>query len=65
MWTVIYFAKDKGLAEKLRGLLEERGVISKIRPISRGTEKDSGSFEVLVPSAEIEEAHDVIIDMSV
>jgi menaquinone-dependent protoporphyrinogen IX oxidase len=62
MWTVVYMAQSKEIAEKLQGLLTQEGILVKIRPISKNHDNNDNYFEVLVPEAEVEEAHSVIIE---
>jgi len=61
MWTVIYMAQNKEMAEKLKSILEESGILVRINPISR-KEKADDYFEVSVPESEVEEAHGIIIE---
>lgn len=62
MWTVVYIAKNMQIAEQLRALLEDGGMLVKIRPISKGDESADSSCEVLVPESEIEQAHSLMIE---
>jgi menaquinone-dependent protoporphyrinogen IX oxidase len=62
MWTVVYMAQSKEIATKLQELLTEEGILVKVRPISKNHENSDNYFEVLVPEAEVEEAHSVIIE---
>ena len=62
MWTVVYMAQSKDIANKLQDLLTEEGILVKLRPISKNHENNDNYFEVLVPEAEVEEAHSVIIE---
>ena len=62
MWTVVYIAKNTQIAEQLRALLEESGMLVKIRPISKGGENADPSCEVLVPESQIEQAHSLMIE---
>ena len=62
MWTVVYLAQSKEIATNLQELLAEEGILVKLRPVSKEEEKNNDYFEILVPEAEIEEAHSVIID---
>ncbi|HOJ10160.1 MAG TPA: hypothetical protein PK733_06160 [Clostridiales bacterium] len=62
MWTVVYMAQSKDIAENLQGLLTKEGILVKLRPISKNQESSSDYFEILVPEAEVEEAHSVIIE---
>lgn len=61
MWTVVYMAQNKEMAEKLKSVLEEGGILVRINPVSR-KEKTDDYFEVSVPEAEVEEAHGIIIE---
>ena len=62
MWTVVYMAQGKETAVELEELLKQEGILVKLRPISKNNEKSDNYFEVLVPEAEVEEAHSVIIE---
>lgn len=62
MWTVVYMAQSKDIAVKLQELLTEEGILVKLRPISKNHENNDNYYEVLVPEAEVEEAHNVIIE---
>lgn len=62
MWTVVYMAQSKEIATKLQELLSKEGILVKIRPVSKNHENNDNYFEVLVPEAEVEEAHSVIIE---
>ena len=62
MWTVVYMAQSKEIATKLQELLTNEGILVKIRPISKNHDNNDNYFEVLVPEAEVEEAHTVIIE---
>jgi menaquinone-dependent protoporphyrinogen IX oxidase len=62
MWTVVYMAQSKDIATKMQELLTEEGILVKIRPISKNHENNDNYFEILVPEAEVEEAHSVIIE---
>ena len=62
MWTVVYMAQSKDIATKMQELLTNEGILVKIRPISKNHENNDNYFEVLVPEAEVEEAHSVIIE---
>ena len=35
MWTVVYMAQNKEMAEKLKSILEESGILVRINPINR------------------------------
>ena len=63
MWTVVYLAKGKKLAEKLNTLITQEGVLVKIQPVSKKAEEDEAYFEVLVPEVEVEEAHNILCEL--
>ena len=62
MWTVVYMAQSKEIATALQELLTEGGILVKLRPISKSHDNSDNYYEVLVPEAEVEEAHSVIIE---
>ncbi|TYQ12979.1 UNVERIFIED_CONTAM: hypothetical protein Cloal_4023 [Acetivibrio alkalicellulosi] len=62
MWTVVYMAQTKEIATNMQELLSNEGILVKLRPISKNRENNDDYFEVLVPEAEVEEAHSVIIE---
>lgn len=55
-------AQSKDIATNLQDLLTKEGILVKLRPISKNHENNDNYYEVLVPEAEIEEAHSVIIE---
>lgn len=62
MWTVVYIAKSKEIAENLRYLLEDAGLLVKIRPVNKECGAECNSYDVLVPESEIAVAHGIIIE---
>ena len=62
VWTVVYIAKSMAIAEQIRELLENDGMLVKIRPISKNGDNADSSCEVLVPESEVEQAHGLIIE---
>ncbi|HPD00056.1 MAG TPA: hypothetical protein PLA01_01750 [Acetivibrio sp.] len=62
MWTVVYMAQSKEIATQMQDFLANEGILVKLRPISKNHENNDNYFEVLVPEAEVEEAHSVIIE---
>lgn len=63
MWTAIYIAQDNESVENITGLLGTAGIIYKIKPVSNTAEKNC--CEVLVPSAELNQAVELVIDMQI
>lgn len=62
MWTVVYMAQTKEIANTVEDLLSNEGILVKLRPISKNRETNDDYYEVLVPESEVEEAHCVIIE---
>ncbi len=62
MWTVVYIAQSKEIATRLQDILLKEGLLVKIRPISKNNENNDNYYEVLVPEAEVAEAHSIIIE---
>lgn len=63
MWTVVYIAPNQPVAESLRDLLQDEGIMAILRPLggSGGPAKGGrGSVELLVPESEAEEATEVL-----
>ncbi len=63
MWTVVYMAQGREMAAKIQQALEEGGVLVKLKQICKDSKCDDNCFEILVPAAEVEEAHNIIIDL--
>lgn len=61
MWTVVYVSKDSSLIDKIKTELESKNILVKIKNVSQN--QDDECFEVMVPEAEIEKAHDIIINI--
>ena len=61
MWTAVFLAQDEISAEELKELFLNNGIIVKIKPIINN-ENNIKSFEFYVPSAELNNALDLIID---
>jgi len=60
MWTVVYIAPNRVVADMLKDLLEQEGILTLLRPIGAPHLGAAASVEILVPDSEIEEAHEVI-----
>ncbi|NLM42775.1 MAG: hypothetical protein GX201_01940 [Clostridiales bacterium] len=65
MWTVIYIAKNKKTAEKTLELLTQEGMLAKIQPVSKASDREDGYFEVLVPEGEAEDAQNIIYEAGI
>lgn len=62
MWTVVYMAQSKEIAESVQLLLEKNNLIVKMRSIRSEDESSSDCCELLVPEAEVQQALSLIID---
>jgi len=60
MWTVVYIAPSKLIAEKYKDILTEEGMLVQLHPIGSVHLRDHASVEILVLESEAEEAHEII-----
>ncbi|NMB46355.1 MAG: glutamate decarboxylase [Firmicutes bacterium] len=58
MLTVVYVAQDLPAAERLKGVLEEEGIMATLRLVGAG--KHRKYYEILVSELEAEEAQDIL-----
>lgn len=59
MWTVVYISSNQKEAEVIRKLLNEEGLLVKLRGIGLPNPV-SHSVEILVPESEVDEAMEII-----
>ena len=64
MWTVIYIAQKLIEVEKLRQNLEAHQILVRLHILTDAQNTGSEGYVVLVPAAEIAEAHAVMFDAS-
>lgn len=62
MWMVAYVTQSKESAERIKALLQEAGLPVKIRSVNQSGNGQFGCYEILVPEAELSEAHEIIIE---
>ncbi|MDK2823230.1 MAG: hypothetical protein PWQ67_1459 [Clostridia bacterium] len=60
MWTVVYIAPNRIIAEQLKEILTSEGLLVNLRSSGVPHLGDSGSVEILVPESEVEEAHEIL-----
>lgn len=60
MWTVVYIAPNGIIADMMKELLDNEGILVMLRPIGAPHLGASASVEILVPDSEAEEAHEII-----
>ncbi len=56
MWTVVYISPNRVIAEQIKALLTNEGLLVMLRPLGVPHLGDSGAVEILVPETEVEEA---------
>ncbi len=63
MWMVVYLTMEKEKAEKIGKLIEDAGIIMKIRCVKNNSEDgETQGYEILVTDSDISRAHNIIID---
>lgn len=60
MWTVVYIASNRLVAETLCERLNEHGILTKLRPLGVSRLRGEANIEILVPESEVEEATEVL-----
>jgi hypothetical protein len=63
MWTVVYLAKNKRIAEKISKLMTSEGVLVKLQPVNKNTGEEDSYVEILVLESEVEEAHNILYEL--
>ncbi len=61
MWTVVYIAPSKAIAEQIQTLLQNESFLVHLKTIELD-DHDRGSIEVQVPEGEAEEATEIITE---
>lgn len=59
MWTVVYTAQEKDYSDEICSALKDGNIL-----VKRISATGENKFDVLVPSAEVEKAHDIMIDLT-
>ncbi len=62
MWTIVYISQNMETVKEIKELLEASEILVMMRTVSE--EEGQGSFEILVPETEVEQAHNIIINHS-
>ena len=60
MWTVVYIAPSRAIAESLQDVLSSEGVLVMLRNIGIPHVGDSSAVEILVPESEVDEAMEIL-----
>lgn len=61
MWTTVYMTQNIDTARTIRQKMEEYQILVMLRSIKIEDRAGEDCFEILVPSAELKEALDIII----
>lgn len=62
MWTTVYMTQDVGVAKAMREKIEDKKILVMLKTIKLDDRAGEDCFEILVPSAELKDALDIIID---
>ncbi len=60
MWTVIYIAKNRAQAEKIKDLLCTEGILANTKANGAASNIGDGLYEILVLESEANEANEII-----
>ncbi|MHB9095338.1 MAG: putative signal transducing protein [Eubacteriales bacterium] len=60
MWTVVYIAPSRLVAESLQNVLSSEGLLVMLRTIGIPHVGDSSAVEILVPESEVDEAMEIL-----
>ncbi len=62
MWTVVYVAQKSQEIVKIKEILDNNSIISRVRQGNNASEEDGACFEIMVPAAELFAAQDLILE---
>jgi len=65
MWTVVYVAQKSQEILKIKRMLDENEIISRVRESSSSDEESGMCFEIMVPAAELSVAQNLIIQSEI
>ena len=60
LWTVLYVAPNKTIANRIKDFMETEGILIRLRPLGLRVKENITNFEILVTEAELEEAQEVL-----
>ncbi|HEX3031079.1 MAG TPA: glutamate decarboxylase [Bacillota bacterium] len=64
MWTVVYIAPTKTVADKITSALTGEGLLVSTRSVGLPHGGEGGSYEILVAESELDEAMEIINSIS-
>ncbi len=62
MWTTVYMTQNIDTARAMREKIEDSSILVMMRAIKLEDRAGENCFEILVPSAELKDALDIIIE---
>ena len=62
MWTVVYVAQKSQEVSKIKLILDENKIISRVRRGNDLTDEEGTCYEIMVPAAELSDAQDLILE---
>ena len=62
MWTTVYMTQNIETARAMRNKIEDSSILVMLRSIKLEDRAGENCFEILVPSAELKDALDIIIE---
>ena len=63
MWTVVYVAQKSQEVLRIKNILDENSIISRVKKGNTSTEEEGTCFEIMVPASEISEAQNLILEV--
>ena len=60
MWTVVYIAPNRSVADMMKEYLEKQGYLVSLRPVGIPHLGASANVEILVPESEAEDAQEAL-----
>lgn len=60
MWTVVYIAPSRTVAESLQNVLSSEGLLVMLRSIGLPNVGEASAVEILVPESEVDEAMEIL-----
>jgi len=60
LWTVLYIATSRSVAQRIKDYMEAEGILVRLNPLGIKVKENNANFEVLVTEAELEEAQEVL-----
>ena len=65
MWVVVHIAKSKNAARKVQALLNEEGILVKVRGVYKTRSETENDYELLVLAAEAREARNILLEKGI